>query len=382
MNTIIILFSIFVLISIVFSSSIRRPFNSTKIVFNIFAFTFLVWNLFELYFGIFSKWSISIFYAKVFLSNLTLYTLIVYALHFPNYFRRMNELTFLVLFIGGSGFVLFIFLLYLPYVESNYTSEIYIFYYHWVKNFSRLFSLICIFSFFLISYIKLVRSVQKLKILMFRASILISIAFFLYVYLGFGIFDSSYPNGLNIENSFMNLLFLLIGILIFSQYEIVSFYPGIFSFLVQREFPKLILQFTYSASSEGVKKCKTDLWKEYDHFHWKDILNDFWFGLLIDETLDNALEHGGKRAGDEITVQVFDSKKYLDFYVIDSGKGFEPELIPNPLSPERKIVPSGRGVFLLKKVFLVSWNFLGNEIRVRVPKNSKGLLDDFANEDQ
>jgi hypothetical protein len=38
---------------------------------------------------------------------------------------------------------------------------------------------------------------------------------------------------------------------------------------------------------------------------------------------------------DEVTVQVFETSKFLDVYVIDSGKGFEPELIPDPARPDR-----------------------------------------------
>jgi anti-sigma regulatory factor (Ser/Thr protein kinase) len=104
---------------------------------------------------------------------------------------------------------------------------------------------------------------------------------------------------------------------------------------------------------------------------WKRFLNEFWFSIIIDETLDNAVEHGGRRSDDEVTVQVFETSKFLDIYVIDSGKGFEPEMVPDPARPDRINVPTGRGIHIMKKLFHVSWNFLGNEIRVRVSKDPK-----------
>ena len=55
--------------------------------------------------------------------------------------------------------------------------------------------------------------------------------------------------------------------------------------------------------------------------------------------------------------------------MIDSGKGFDPSLVPNPASPERINIPTGRGIHIMKKLFQVNWNFLGNEVRVRVSKN-------------
>ncbi|HNI26273.1 MAG TPA: ATP-binding protein, partial [Leptospiraceae bacterium] len=71
----------------------------------------------------------------------------------------------------------------------------------------------------------------------------------------------------------------------------------------------------------------------------------------------------------KITIQVYETSKYLDFYVIDMGKGFDPETLPNPADPNRKNIPTGRGIYIMRKLFQVDWNFLGNEIRVRVSKN-------------
>ncbi len=98
-------------------------------------------------------------------------------------------------------------------------------------------------------------------------------------------------------------------------------------------------------------------------------MDSFWFQILVDETLDNALEHGGKRGDDKITVHVFESARYIDVYVIDRGKGFNPRLVPNPLNTDRKMVSTGRGIHILKKLFIVRWNFLGNEICIRIDKS-------------
>jgi hypothetical protein len=48
------------------------------------------------------------------------------------------------------------------------------------------------------------------------------------------------------------------------------------------------------------------------------------------------------------------------------GKGFDPTSLD---SLEDGDTNTGKGIYILKKLFQVEWNFLGNEVRVRVSKN-------------
>jgi len=142
------------------------------------------------------------------------------------------------------------------------------------------------------------------------------------------------------------------------------------SFLFERQ--RKIFEAFSDVSLKGSRELKEKLWKLYDQRDWKSFMDSFWYQILVDETLDNALEHGGKRGEDTITVHVFESKRFIDFYVIDRGKGFNPRLVPNTVSVERKKVASGRGIHILKKIFIVRWNFLGNEINIRIDKLKGG----------
>jgi anti-sigma regulatory factor (Ser/Thr protein kinase) len=127
-----------------------------------------------------------------------------------------------------------------------------------------------------------------------------------------------------------------------------------------------MIQKTASANQSGASLLKEELWRFYEAEHWAVFLSEFWFGIIVDETLGNALLHGGKRADDELIVQIFESDKFLDFYVIDMGKGFDPTSLD---SLEDGDTNTGKGIYILKKLFQVEWNFLGNEVRVRVSKN-------------
>lgn len=124
-----------------------------------------------------------------------------------------------------------------------------------------------------------------------------------------------------------------------------------------------------------VSQLKLELVQLYEKQNFAKYLDQFWYQLIVDETLDNAFEHGGHRNTDEISVHVYENTNYIDFYVTDMGKGFAPKKIPDPNAPDRRLVPSGRGIHLLLRMFTIRWNFLGNQVNVRIPKSGDpGLL--------
>ncbi len=73
-------------------------------------------------------------------------------------------------------------------------------------------------------------------------------------------------------------------------------------------------------------------------------------GSAVREAVANAIQHGNaldpeKRVeiefgleGDEVVIQVR-----------DEGRGFDPDAVPDPRSPENLLKPAGRGIFFMKR---------------------------------
>jgi len=358
------------LVGVLFGVSIfRRPFTNTKATFLVFGVFLITWNLLELVYYFFPSVRLG-FHLEAALSCLTLYALVLFSLHFPYFNRRSNKLTYFSIFLGGVGFSILSHIFSIPIVGKNFPNEINFFIQ--LNHFlSRVFAFLCFLSVILITSYKLTRSIHRLKIAFFKSLIL----FFLFSigFISFLLFLGDEVNlfTASVELLFLDSFFIIAFILAFSQFQFVDFYPGIFSIFFHGEIPRLVIQKSAPASGKGAAYLKEELWKIYEVENWGNFLSEFWFSIIIDETIDNALEHGGKRHEDEIIIQVFETKKFLDFYVMDMGKGFDPNSIPDPSLPDRKLIPTGRGIYILKKLFPVAWNFLGNEIRVRVSKDPK-----------
>ncbi|HQF86897.1 MAG TPA: ATP-binding protein [Acidobacteriota bacterium] len=75
----------------------------------------------------------------------------------------------------------------------------------------------------------------------------------------------------------------------------------------------------------------------------------FWICLAVREAVINAVKHGNN----------FDAGKYVDFVVdiqgeqlrievADQGTGFNIDDVPDPLSDENILKPSGRGIFYIR----------------------------------
>ncbi len=76
-----------------------------------------------------------------------------------------------------------------------------------------------------------------------------------------------------------------------------------------------------------------------------------WVSVAVRESVTNAIRHGnagdaGKRVHIEFTYLGADAG--LAIRVRDEGCGFDPEALPDPLSPENLLKPSGRGIFLIR----------------------------------
>ena len=92
-------------------------------------------------------------------------------------------------------------------------------------------------------------------------------------------------------------------------------------------------------------------------------------GLAVGEALANAIVHGN-HCDPEKTVRIFVAvNEYGDLLVSvkDSGLGFDPSWLPNPIAAENLLVPHGRGIFLIRELMdEVHFNFdHGTEVRMR-----------------
>ncbi|MEM7181500.1 MAG: ATP-binding protein [Spirochaetota bacterium] len=308
-------------------------------------------------------------YLQASISLLATYSLVLFALHFPFFYRREVKISYYTAFLGGIGYVILIQTICTPLMEEFFPQTVT--FYSNISHFaSRAFSILCILSFVVIIFYKLQSANRKLQTFMYHSFLLcfiLTVCINLYNY-------SNKPNyellASDLQVEFLDILYLAVAVFAIFRFRFLNYYSGILPVFLSRQKPYPIVERVEPANREGVHKLKNYLWLMYEVESWSDFIDDFWFNIVIDETLDNAIEHGGRRYHDVISVYVFETNSYLDLYVKDMGKGFDPDLIPDPRTPERKIVPTGRGIHILLKLFPVSWNFVGNEIKVRIPKEN------------
>ena len=84
-------------------------------------------------------------------------------------------------------------------------------------------------------------------------------------------------------------------------------------------------------------------------------INDTYFGnilIALTEAFQNALIHGNQNDPSKQIHVVFESKpKGLSFTVKDEGKGFDPDVVPDPLDLEIETdTEKGRGIFLMRSL--------------------------------
>lgn len=104
------------------------------------------------------------------------------------------------------------------------------------------------------------------------------------------------------------------------------------------------------AISQKIQLGEEDQWKLYTSLY---------------EAMINAVEHGNKfNVQKRVTIiyRIF-ATNWLAFKIRDDGPGFKPGAIPDPLAQENLLKPSGRGLFMIRKMMKkVRYNRTGNEI--------------------
>lgn len=87
--------------------------------------------------------------------------------------------------------------------------------------------------------------------------------------------------------------------------------------------------------------------------------------LALEEAFANALNHGNcQDAAKSITIRYAVSAAKTVVVIRDEGAGFCPDNVPDPTTPDRLCVPTGRGIMLIKAYMdEVSYHDDGREIR-------------------
>lgn len=74
-----------------------------------------------------------------------------------------------------------------------------------------------------------------------------------------------------------------------------------------------------------------------------------WVGIAIREAVANAIEHGNRKNPEkEVDVELALADQEAIIRVHDRGEGFDPGAVDDPLAPENRLKPDGRGIFYMK----------------------------------
>lgn len=100
----------------------------------------------------------------------------------------------------------------------------------------------------------------------------------------------------------------------------------------------------------------------------KSISEDLYGNILIavTEAVNNAIIHGNCFDNNlNVEVLVHETLNSIVFTVVDQGKGFDFNQLPDPTSPENIEKENGRGIFLIKNLSdEISFDIPGNIIHI------------------
>jgi len=93
-------------------------------------------------------------------------------------------------------------------------------------------------------------------------------------------------------------------------------------------------------------------------------------GLAVREAIANAMVHGNHCDPEKAVRISVAVNENCDLFVSvkDSGSGFDPAGLPNPVAPENLLAPHGRGIFIMRQLMdQVDFEFdHGTEVRMRL----------------
>ena len=130
-----------------------------------------------------------------------------------------------------------------------------------------------------------------------------------------------------------------------------------------------------STSSAAVEICRWVLSKlEANDFSRNDI---FAVHLALDEAFLNAIQHGNEMDPDkEVRIAYSVGLDKIEISMTDEGKGFDPDVVPDPRYGENIYKTKGRGLFLMRSYMdVVEYNKVGNSVRMVKYKEKQRLTE-------
>jgi len=105
--------------------------------------------------------------------------------------------------------------------------------------------------------------------------------------------------------------------------------------------------------------------QQIQHFGYSEE-SAFAIRLSLEEALVNAHRHGnGSDPNKKIIISYQIDAKQAIIRICDEGVGFDPTSVPDPTSPERLCLPTGRGIMLMRSYLTeISYNPRGNEVQL------------------
>lgn len=92
--------------------------------------------------------------------------------------------------------------------------------------------------------------------------------------------------------------------------------------------------------------------------------------LIVDEALTNALEHGNQWDPEKvINVTVTRDRDRLDISITDEGIGFDTSLADKTPEEIKKLIPRGRGIYIIRQFCKPTWNEQGNQITLHIDRS-------------
>jgi len=115
-------------------------------------------------------------------------------------------------------------------------------------------------------------------------------------------------------------------------------------------FFKMIIKYKINSDLKNILPVTLEIFQKLKSQGVKeDILFDV--RLCLEEALVNAIKHGNKKDKKKLVyIAVKFINHIIEIIVKDQGKGFDYKNIPSPTKGKNIKKPSGRGIFLIKKL--------------------------------
>jgi serine/threonine-protein kinase RsbW len=84
------------------------------------------------------------------------------------------------------------------------------------------------------------------------------------------------------------------------------------------------------------------------------------------EAVNNAILHGNKSNPEKmVDIEIDQNDSYLQITVTDEGRGFNPETVPDPTTPENIEELNGRGIYLMSHLAdKIEYSKRGNSVKM------------------